>query len=649
MRRVLNPALWMFWACCAVSTPAVAAPSSGALQVRVSASEIASERTAAGMTRKITVRASLPKLGTVRVTLDQRYPAEAQATFTAADGTITPDRTPVQLLAGRAQTVAEEQRVAAAIVPHKGKPALTVSFFARGRRGGEADYYRLSLPVQGPAVRSGRLYRLPASKRFSQWGGCQMLHAPETAIRSAARRAVQTGTPVLRLGIDADAAWYKTFGSNSNAAMLTAVHEARILYEQQLGITFTVVRQNVFTRRTFGSTAAVEMLADYRAYRLKQQELDQGDLSVLFTGRDLDGSDVGVAYVGVVCRTPACAMGLVQNTASEMLPGIFAHELGHSFGTTHDTTLPATIMYPMAGSSSGQRFSEQSRAEISNFVAQYGSCLSAKAEAIVPPPLPLRILSQPKPAAAAPATRARFEIIVQGAAPFKYYWERSLAASSDWKLLSPAEGGESVLEVAADPLDDGSRFRVWVRDGGTPAVQDRQGTWYRDGATVSEVVELSVLQLTITPATTMIGQTGQQELQVTVAGGQGALGYQWFVQRRGESNWTLISGAEGPRYTASAAYGCGASFMANVYTNGNVVSSPPATLLVASHNAANPYDVNADGVVTALDVLRIMNYFNSKQPLVELCDDPLFFPDVNGDGYITPLDTLIVINYLNGL
>ncbi len=71
-------------------------------------------------------------------------------------------------------------------------------------------------------------------------------------------------------------------------------------------------------------------------------------------------------------------------------------------------------------------------------------------------------------------------------------------------------------------------------------------------------------------------------------------------------------------------------------------------------NAANSLDVNADGYITALDALIIINDLNNHGPrdLRQLWSPssgplPTNYIDVNLDGFTTPLDALNVINWLN--
>lgn len=71
---------------------------------------------------------------------------------------------------------------------------------------------------------------------------------------------------------------------------------------------------------------------------------------------------------------------------------------------------------------------------------------------------------------------------------------------------------------------------------------------------------------------------------------------------------------------------------------------------------ANPLDVNANGFVSALDVLLIINELNFPQFHLEssllvnaasLAQFPQFFFDVTGDDLISPIDVLRIINFLN--
>ncbi len=83
---------------------------------------------------------------------------------------------------------------------------------------------------------------------------------------------------------------------------------------------------------------------------------------------------------------------------------------------------------------------------------------------------------------------------------------------------------------------------------------------------------------------------------------------------------------------------------------GNLVT---VTLTLGRSEYQNPipgfrFDVTADGFISPLDALRILNLLASRQtagiPVSELTSTPPDFYDVSGDGIVTPFDALEVIN-----
>jgi hypothetical protein len=60
-------------------------------------------------------------------------------------------------------------------------------------------------------------------------------------------------------------------------------------------------------------------------------------LTHLMTGRDLDGTTVGVAYIGAPCRTRfGASLSQALSLSSTTATLVAAHELGHNFGALHD-------------------------------------------------------------------------------------------------------------------------------------------------------------------------------------------------------------------------------------------------------------------------------------------------------------------------
>lgn len=101
-------------------------------------------------------------------------------------------------------------------------------------------------------------------------------------------------------------------------------------------------------------------------------------LAHLFTGRNLDGSTVGIAYVGVLCSRSA-GYGVDQDLTSDTTSAlVFAHEVGHNFNAPHDGEDACAaetfrgIMNPSINNS--QQFSNCSLAQMAPEVAA-ANCL----------------------------------------------------------------------------------------------------------------------------------------------------------------------------------------------------------------------------------------------------------------------------------
>ncbi len=101
-------------------------------------------------------------------------------------------------------------------------------------------------------------------------------------------------------------------------------------------------------------------------------------LAHLFTGRNLDGSTVGVAYLGVLCSR-SFGYGVNEDRSSDTSSAlIFAHELGHNFNSPHDgerACVDETFRGIMNSRLNGsQQFSNCSIDEMAQELAQ-ASCL----------------------------------------------------------------------------------------------------------------------------------------------------------------------------------------------------------------------------------------------------------------------------------
>ena len=142
----------------------------------------------------------------------------------------------------------------------------------------------------------------------------------------------------LNLGAIGDSPFQADFGVDSDTAILTRLSNVDGIFSEQLGVQLQVQVLELFDNASDPFTATTDssaLLDELDVYRQGSAEQSAQGLTHLYTGRNLDGSTVGVAYNPGICRR--FGAGLTQATfgaATDSL--ITAHELGHNFGAPHD-------------------------------------------------------------------------------------------------------------------------------------------------------------------------------------------------------------------------------------------------------------------------------------------------------------------------
>jgi len=190
---------------------------------------------------------------------------------------------------------------------------------------------------------------------------------------------------VVTISTDADAEWYRKYGDQSNAVIASILNIAEAIYNRQLGLRFRIVKQHVYTDASPYVTtdpglllsAFTRNVENVTNLAVEPTSFHQDvDLKHLFTGKDLDSSVIGIAYIGVVCAVPSLSYGITQSFMEVADPGIFAHELGHNFGAGHDSSTREGLMFPSISIPPAQKFSDVSLGEITSHLSKYGSCVS---------------------------------------------------------------------------------------------------------------------------------------------------------------------------------------------------------------------------------------------------------------------------------
>jgi hypothetical protein len=191
----------------------------------------------------------------------------------------------------------------------------------------------------------------------------------------------------VELATEADFEYVTAFGGSSgaNSEILSIMNEVEGVYESEFGLTFSISVSAQHTWNTasdpYVSANAETMLGEFTDYWNANFSGIARDVAHMWTGKDMDGSTIGIAYVGVVCQFPSASYGVSQKLSNT--PGKFiltAHEIGHNFNAQHSnaaTGCSNTIMQSSIGT--GFTFCQFSRNEISAFTNTNSSCLSSTA------------------------------------------------------------------------------------------------------------------------------------------------------------------------------------------------------------------------------------------------------------------------------
>jgi hypothetical protein len=156
----------------------------------------------------------------------------------------------------------------------------------------------------------------------------------------------------LRIEISAlgDAQFRAQFESESDAIdqILLRLNNVDGIFAAELGIQVQVPTAVVYEADSDPlptTTAATSLLRHLATLRANSPQLKARGLTHLFTGRDLDGTTVGIGYIDSVCNTEyGVALTEIRGRGAWLESLVTAHEMGHNFGAVHDGEAPCSFV-----------------------------------------------------------------------------------------------------------------------------------------------------------------------------------------------------------------------------------------------------------------------------------------------------------------
>jgi hypothetical protein len=426
-----------------------------------------------------------------------------------------------------------------------------------------------------------------------------------------------SGINTAQIATEADYEFVTASGgaAAANAAILEILNQVDGIYQMELSIALSVTYQHAWSTSDdpYTATAASTMLGEFRSYWNSNYYGVNFDLAHMWTGKDMDGGTIGIAYLGVVCDARYYSYGISQRFT--YAPGKYiltAHEIGHNFGASHPdqdstphTECSNTIMNSSVGS--GFTFCAFSRSEIATYASGSSSCLSSG------PAAPSNLT-----AIAVSASRINLSWQDNSADETGFIVERKTGAAGTWAQVGTADA--NVSSYSDSGLGTATTYFYRIAASGSAGTSS-----YSNEASATTLASLPVISQ-VSPG------SGQSGTLVTISGSNlnGTTAVRFNAVNA--ASFTVVSAAQ---VTATVPAAASTGYITITTPLGT--ASSPSMFTVTT----NVYDVNSDGAVNVLDMQLVIN------AILQGAATPSRY-DINADGSINVLDLQVLINAILG-
>ena len=205
-----------------------------------------------------------------------------------------------------------------------------------------------------------------------------------------------TGLEVTEIGIDADFEYYQINGSsvgNTVSDIETIMNLVEGVYDNP-GIDILYEISTIVVRTVssdpYSTTSPGGLLNQFfSAWNTQPESFIQADVAHLFTGKNLDGSVIGIASLSAICVNNHYGLSQSRFTSNfNSRTALTAHELGHNWNATHcDSNSDCRIMCSGLGGCNGINpliFGASASSQIASY-RNSRTCLTADQLPLDPP------------------------------------------------------------------------------------------------------------------------------------------------------------------------------------------------------------------------------------------------------------------------